>query len=192
MKFVKIVDGPITSHWDEPRPLSNPGLWPHASVDIAGPVDARMVAPENGWPYCFALFRPEGREDEWKDELKASPGTTFPWGMMRHDVFGTVIVLKGQSGLVHHMTHVYFAQAFERGLFPKSAWHYQEERPDRRFVMGLWHTFGTQRYVQAGEQIGLVGNAGQSSGAHVHWTIHNGWVWTPHELRIDPEKHLRE
>ena len=188
MKFIRVVDGPITSRWDEPRPLSNPGLWNHGSVDIGAVRSSPLLSPEGGWPYAFAIFRPEGRRDEWEDPLKN--GQVLPWGNMRHDVFGAITVLKGESGYYHLFTHSYFNQVFEKEFFPKGVWHYQEEKPDRRFQLYIFHTFGSQRHVMQGEQIGFVGNAGLSKGPHVHWTIMTGWERTKHEDRIDPEKYL--
>jgi len=188
MKFVKPANGPITSRWDEDRPLSNPGLWNHAALDIGAPISAPEFAPEGGYPYAFALFRPEDRTDEWTDPLKT--GQVFPWGNMRHNVFGAIVVLKGDSGYVHLLTHSYFNQVFEKEFFPKKVWHFQEERKDSRFPMFLFHTFGSQRHVMQGEQIGYVGNAGLSKGPHTHWTIMTGWERTKHEDRIDPEKYL--
>jgi len=191
MTFARPVEGPITSRWDEPRPLSHPGLWNHGAIDIVAEVGTPIIAPEAGWPYAFCLFRPEGRTDEWIDELKLD-GATFPWTNYRHDVFGAVLVLKAHNSRVHLFTHIYFNQVFEAGMFPKSAWHYQEQWEESRFPMFLFHTFGAQRYVHAGEQIGRTGDAGYSTGPHVHWEISRGWTRTPHADRIDPEEFLEE
>lgn len=181
------IDGRITSRWDEPRPLSNPGLWNHGAIDMAAKISTPETAPEDGWPFAFALFRPEGRTDPWRDKLKT--GWAFPWGSYRHDVFGAVVGLKGESGRVHLFTHSYFNQVFGRGVFPREAWHYQEEKQDTRWPMFLWHTLSDAQpvHVVKGQTIGAVGNAGMSKGPHAHWEIHDGWTRTPHIERVDPE-----
>lgn len=192
MKYHRPIDAPITHRWDEPRPLSNPGLWNHGAVDFGRgkiKIGTGIEAPEKGWPFAFALFRPEGRKDSWRDALKT--GWTFPWGSYRHDVFGAVLGLKGESGRVHLFAHPYFNQLYASAMFPREAWNYQEEKKDSRWPMFLWHTFSDNaRKVKRGEVIGAVGNAGMSDGPHGHWEIHDGWVRTPHAERIDPEEHL--
>ena len=47
---------------------------------------------------------------------------------------------------------------------------------------------GVSRPAYAGEVIAEVGNAGYSTGPHVHWEIHKGWTLTPHGSRPDPEE----
>lgn len=189
MKYHRPAGGPITSRWDEPRPLSNPGLWTHGAVDMSDPVGSPLEAPEAGWPFAFALFRPEGRTDSWREPLRTK--MPFPWGSYRHDVFGALLGLKGESGRVHLFAHCYFNQLYGNAFFPRERWNYQEERADSRWPMFLWHTlYDDGRRVKAGDTIGAVGNAGYSMGPHVHWEIHDGWVRTPHAERIDPEEHI--
>jgi murein DD-endopeptidase MepM/ murein hydrolase activator NlpD len=177
------VTGRLTSTFDEPRPLSNPGEHPHGAWDIAAKVGTPIHAPEAGKVYLVAIFRNElenGLRPTW-DEM---PG--FPWQNYFYDVYGALIVLEGASGMVHIMAHSYFEQLHDKGILPSSAWEYTEEHEDKRWPIHCMHTLSSPYLVGEGEIIGYVGNAGYSTGAHCHWEIHNDWQLDDYIDRVDP------
>lgn len=190
--MIRPAAGPVPpfGHWATPRPLA-PAIptHVHGAMDITAPVNTPTVWPEDGFAYGFAVFRQESRKIEiWRDRLVNCREDSFPWPQYVYDVYGGVLVLKGDSGAVHLMCHHYMRQMFYSSALPPEAWEYQEDGADTPFPMTMWHTFSTPHRVKAGEAACRIGNAGQSTGSHLHWEMHNGWEWTPFNKRPDPEK----
>jgi len=187
------IDGPrkISARWDELRPLSAPveeRNHVHGAIDIAAPVGTSILAPEDGSVFYYRALRPNDRE-VWDDEVLGPRGLRFPFKNYFYDTFGAIAILEGDSGLVHLFAHSYFRQHFSR--FPAAAWTYQEQIETSRFVIECMHTFTMPRRVYAGREIARSGNAGYSSGPHIHWEIHK----KPGELnpfgeRPDPESFI--
>lgn len=168
----------ISSKWDEPRPLSNPGKHPHGAIDIKAIIGAVIVAPEAGELFLYASIRSNNRE-QWPDD----GSNHFPFKNYFYDVYGGLIVLKGKSGLTHVFAHSYLNQIHNK---KKHDWVSIEEKANKRFPVMALLAGGIR--VKAGEKIGEVGNAGYSTGPHCHYEIHEGFQWTKWEDRPDPEK----
>jgi len=175
--------GTISARWSDPRPLSNPGEHVHGALDISAPVGTPIVAPQAGTVYRFCLLRPPAG-GSWEWMIRDGPMPRPPWKDYAYDVYGAATVLDGADG-VHLLCHSYLRQLMDatRGI----VWNYQEQPADARWPVMLLHTFAWPQRVQQGEVIAAVGNAGYSTGAHVHWEIHRGWTLTPYAERPDPE-----
>ncbi len=168
----------ITTPWDDPRPVSNPGQHPHGAIDIGTKVGSPIVAPEKGKLYYYFARRPESGIYWPGKEL-----SHFPYRNYFYDMFGGVIVLKGESGLTHVFTHGYMNQLYNG---EDHAWEYIEQKADARFP--LFAMLTEEIEVFPGAVIGKTGNAGYSSGPHCHYEIHEGFKWQDWNDRPDPEK----
>jgi hypothetical protein len=182
--MIKPVPGArVTARYDQPRPLSNPGQHIHGATDYAALAGSKIIAPEEGLLYYYIAQRPESRPT-W--ELKIE-GVRFPFSNYFYDTFGGIIILSGASGMVHLFAHCYINQLYNKGIIESAKWRTNEQSDEVRWPITTLHTLGTISAVEAGDTIGFVGNAGYSTGPHVHAEIHNGWEWTDYSDRADPE-----
>lgn len=181
--MTKIVDGNITSKFNEPRPLSDPGKHIHGAIDIAAKVNTVIQAPESGTVFGFCAFRPK-KGLTW-GEAPIIHERVFSWVNYFYDTYGGLIVLKSEDfKRTHIITHSYQRQIFKVAFRDLQKYPY-EEAAEKRFPLFCWYS--DFKYVAEGEMIGYVGNAGYSTGPHVHWEIHNGEFWNEHNKRINPE-----
>jgi hypothetical protein len=185
------VDGIVTSKFDEPRPLNvKKKTHVHGAIDIAAKIGTPIYAIEDGELFYFCSIRDSHIEDGARASWNKSE-MFCPWANYFYDVFGGVIILKASSGNIHLFCHSYMNQLFNKALIPISAWKYVEQEKDSRWPVMAFHTLDHSYDVNKGEMIGFVGNAGFSTGSHVHWEIHNGWKFTEHFGRKDPESFLK-
>ncbi len=184
--MVKPVEGRVTAGFSQARPLrAVVKTHPHGAIDIGAPVGTPIVAPENGSLYYFKAVR--GEENVRWHEVRWLNGV-FEFQNYFYDMFGSVIILVGsKSGLWHVFTHSYWNQLYNNGVVPKENMVYQEQREDARFPIFCYHNLESPVKVYRGVQIGAVGNAGYSTGAHVHIEVHNG-RYQRHKDRLNPEE----
>lgn len=174
-----------TGSFDQPRPLTaEKKTHIHGAEDLASGPGAKILAPEAGRLYCFCAIRPDTKRS--LGEL-ASVGWAFDFlgRPYFYDVYGGVLIIVSKDGSrTHLLTHSYRNQIFnEVGIRPIV----QESPKDERFPICAEHTFHNGgREVREGQEICGVGNAGFSTGHHIHWEIHHGQQWTEYHLRPRP------
>jgi murein DD-endopeptidase MepM/ murein hydrolase activator NlpD len=168
----------ITTPWDDPRPVTNPGKHVHGAIDIGTPVGAPIVAPESGELSLYFSVRHQ-------DEVYWPTGemSDFPFRNYFYDMFGGVAVLRGESGMTHLFAHMYMNPMHNKTNYN---WIYKEQRADARFPVFCF--IAGEIKIKSGEKIGEAGNSGFSFGSHVHYEIHEGFKWQPWGDRPDPEK----
>jgi len=180
---MKPVNGTISTDFYEPRPIDNPGEHVHGAIDIAAPMNSEIFAPEAGEVMAWCAYRPKAGT-YWPD-MPILNGNALPYCNYFYDTYGGVLILRSDSGeRTHLIAHSYANQLFNKGL-AHDVYAY-EEKADMRFPFHAMYT--GWREVKVGAHIGYVGNAGYSTGPHVHWEIHRGWKWERWENRINPER----
>lgn len=156
---------------------------PHGAWDAACPVGTEIHAPEPGEVYYMLAFRSDISRGLFEANIEPQP-----FDMRGHhyfyDTYGGIIILMGESGHTHVMAHSYINQLFNSGF--SDNWRSQESPMKERWPVVVFHTFDNSETVRAGDVIGRVGNAGLSTGSHLHYEIHNGKRYQMHKLRIDP------
>lgn len=181
------VQGRVSAGFNQPRPLTakvkthNHGAW-----DIAAPAGTKIYAPEAGSLYFCGFYRPPGSTKIIDVVTKRIP---MPFGFNGHnywaDIYGPLIILQSTK-FTWVITHSYFSQLYNLGVGATMRWDYAEEQDDERWPVCVWHTFLHDLKVEEGDLIGRVGNAGWSTGPHIHMEVHEGRTWNRWEDRIDP------
>ncbi len=193
------VDGPITTDFFEQRSLATVKkledptlssaerqrlkdlLHNHGAVDLGAVVSTPIEAPEAGEVFVWCAFRAE--PGAYWPHVPHVNGVLNTFRNYFYDTFGGVIILHAHKR-THIITHSYTNQLFNKGLFTFGGT--VEEAADKRFTI---HGIYSKRVdVKRGALIGYVGNAGYSTGAHVHWEIHHGRAWERWGDRVNPER----
>ena len=184
--ILPLPSGRITAPFLQPRPLDGPKTHIHGAIDVAPQFPRQYaVAPVSGTAQFFQFLRPN---TETRFPASDKPGImSHPYHNYFYDLYGGLIAIreKGSSRL-HILTH-FWANDF----WTRKAPDYIESRAPGRFpcVALMGDPFG----VLEGERLAPVGNAGYSTGAHIHWEIHpTSDIITPYEQRLDPEQLLKE
>lgn len=195
-----IKNGIITSGFDDPRPLSNPGQHVHGAIDISPNGDNNIYAPFDctAWGY-MAVRHPShldkyGREKnpQYWPESPVIHGKTHQWCNYFYDMYGGVIFLEEKKNKkiinTHLICHSWGNQIFNKSRFDLGAKYYLEEKEVKRFPIFCWYT-GKLSFSK-GDIIGSVGSAGYSTGKHIHWEIHPGTTKVKYADRIRPTNYL--
>ncbi len=181
------IKGDITSIFTELRPLSNPGDHIHGAIDISNSIGTKIFAPEDGIVFGYMGVRPK-EGIYWKNnERPEINGEVFPFANYFYDMYGGLLCLKAHSGRVHVFCHLYGNQLFNKSsfVFDFDKNPYYEEKKQTRFPLMAYKT--NQIAVSEGQHIGYLGNAGYSTGPHVHYEIHPSYKWYKWGERIDPQ-----
>ncbi len=182
-----VKGGRVTAGFRDARPLSNPGEHIHGALDIAGG-EGIIRAPCSGAARGYAIFRREG--------FSFGPGEKaeilgLPFAHYYEDIFGAFVAIEESgSRRLHLLCHIWPAAILNVSTRrPFSFDGYIESASTERFSAHILVT--TKRDVVEGEVLAPVGNAGFSTGVHVHWEIHRqcGQL-DPYEKRINPEDYI--
>jgi len=177
----------ISTPFDELRPLTVPPkerTHVHGAIDISARTGTTIHAPERGTVFYFAAIRDSLRRT--MKELDLVGPFDFRGEHYFYDTYGGIVLLFGQSGWTHLFCHSYLNQLFNKAPL-RLRWKYHESPVRERWPLFAWHTFEDPTPVSAGETIGFVGSAGQSSGPHLHYEIHHGTKWETWGDRVNPE-----
>lgn len=177
----------LTAEFWQSRPLSLPyekRTHPHAAWDAACHIGIPIIAPENGMVAYLIAIRADRTRTMSEIVIDPQP-FDFHGHHYFYDTYGGVIVLLGESHYTHVITHSYANQLYNH--CPVDApWTYVESEYHERWPLMVWHTFGDLVRVRAGQLIGAVGNAGYSTGPHIHYEIHRGREHQRPLDRLDP------
>lgn len=191
MKFVfPVPGGRITGRFDDPSVASPTRI--HGAIDIAPLHDNTIIAPEGGFLHAWVSVR-QVEGDTWP-RTPTIHGKPYDFSNYFYDMYGGCLILvvedpsTGAVSRTHILTHSYGNQIFNRFPFSDVKKHWVEQHADDRFP--IFAVYTDRVLVREGDMIGHVGNAGFSTGAHVHWEIHHGYQWNTHRLRMDPQEGL--
>lgn len=196
-----IRGGVITTPFAEPRPLSVPPArrdHVHGALDLAEG-DGIIRAPAAGSAQGVVIFRgvdPVKGIGAWgaKGLAEKSEILEFPWREYWYDVYGAFVVLYEPSGRMHLLCHVWPNRLLNPqpgpARYPFRFAYYIEEAEVTRWPCHILMTEAME--VKVGQPLAPVGNAGYSTGRHVHWEIHHqSDRLDDYPLRINPEEYMR-
>jgi len=173
----------ITAPWNEPRPLgvADPArAHVHGAIDIGCPVGEEIRSPEMGIVYwqCQPRKRTDTHNVYWDDD------SWYAFSNYFHETYGGLVIVEGkESGLTHVFAHIEAPTVFR--MLNQHTSHIDCLEDD---VSYLICNMSQGRAIEEGEIIGYSGNAGKSTGPHVHYEIHRRRSWLPHGERPDPAK----
>lgn len=182
--ILPIPSGRITAPFSQPRPLGAAPTHVHGAIDVAPTSIHGVVAPVSGRAQFLQFLRPNittffPADD--KDIILRHPTHNY-----FYDLYGGICtIIDKHTGYLHVLTH-FWASA----LWSRSVPVYTESRVEGRFPCVA--LIGTPFVVKEGAPLCPVGNAGFSTGPHVHWEIHpSSEVLSPYADRLDPEALLK-
>ena len=195
--MIPVAGGVITTPFNEMRPLTVPPAqrWHvHGALDIARG-DGVVVSPVDGEAQAWAIFRgidPKTDGHAWGSSEKPDI-LALPWRGYWFEVYGGIItIIERGTGRLHILCHFWPARILNHDPEFDGPWHsiyYLEERTVTRWPSHILMT--DQVYVKAGQRLAPVGNAGQSTGPHVHWEIHHqADMLDDYAKRINPQEYL--
>lgn len=178
---IPISGGRVTAPFDEPRPVEGPKTHDHGALDVAGG-DGQVRAPAAGIARAYIFIRYPGEDWMFRDKPEIQE---LPFRRYWYDVFGGLIVVTEPSGIMHLMTH-FFSNQLQRGF---GRLHVYETSKETRFPCTA--LVSDAREVRRGEVVSKVGNAGYSSGPHIHWEVHHqSDRLDDYPSRINPSRYI--
>jgi len=177
----------ITTDFHEMRPLSKPVAkrdHPHGGWDIAVPVGTEILAPENGevqWHFQFRRGSGYHNAVYWPYTQ-----TQYAFRNYFYETFGGLCILYGDSGRTHVFAHIEASEILK--WFRKTGAHdfYTEDQNGNGDAFYLFVNWRDCADVREGNIICHSGNAGFSTGPHIHYENHKGREWIRHAHRLDP------
>lgn len=174
----------LTSDFDEMRPL---GIMPkdkthvHGAWDIAVPEGTPIIAPESGSLFYLVQFRSNRQTHNlfWDDQK------WFAFSNYFYDTFGGLLILEGDSGLAYVFAHIW-AETILGEIFTENVRCKIKEETDKKGSIVSFFNPMAPSYVESCQYIGKSGNAGFSTGAHIHLELHRRREWLRWENRPDP------
>jgi len=177
--MIPVRGGTITTPFDEMRPLSVPPerrTHIHGALDIAGG-DMIVISPVEGEAQGFVIFRgiePGNKIRAWgvgeKPDILA-----LPWREYYQDIYGGIItIIERGTKRLHILAHFWPSKIINHDPEfggPFHSIYYLEEKAKTRWPSHILMTDPV--YVKKGERLAPVGNAGFSTGPHVHWEVHH-------------------
>lgn len=177
----------ITAPFTQPRPFGGPYTHIHAALDLSAPGAPLIVAPVSGLLTAYQFIRPKGgtwaAHDEKPEILHSPPHNYF------YDIYGGLLTIEEPQGRYHILAHFWGS-----ALHSPYHLHYVESvytPPKLAPSFPCIAFISDPIHVNEGEPLIRMGNAGYSSGPHVHWEIHPSRNLVPHSDRIDPTPFIK-
>lgn len=177
--MIPIKRGVITAEYDEPRPLSVPPerrTHIHGALDIARG-DGVVISPVAGIAQAWVIFRgvePKTEGRKWNDGEKPDI-EALPWRNYWFEIYGGFItIIEHNTKRLHILCHFWPSRILNHDPAFNGPWqslYYLEEHAVTRWPSHI--LFTPPVHVAEGQRLAPVGNAGQSTGAHVHWEVHH-------------------
>lgn len=199
-----IKNGRITTPFDEMRPLSVPvekRNHVHGALDIGGKINTKVYAPCSGNLWGYLAQRNTVVEDKngvniysrYWPKKPVIHGSQFLWANYFYDMYGGILILEETDANrnvinTHLICHTFGNQLINKIPLSNTDVKFVEERKKSRYPITAIYT--GKIYVREGEHIGYVGDAGYSTGGHIHWEIHPGRKKVKYADRIRPTKYL--
>jgi hypothetical protein len=179
---IPVKGGKITADFRDPRPLSNPGQHVHGALDIAGG-DGIVRSPCEGVARAYVFIR--SKDSSWakqdKPQIEAIQLRDY-W----YDIYGgLIVIMEAKTGRMHVMTHFWSKALQER---------FGQFEVIESSANGRWPSFalvGEEFKVAEGQALAPIGNAGFSTGPHLHWEVHPAGIVERHADRIDPMRYVK-
>jgi len=187
-----VYKGIVTTGFYDPRPYSKPIAERtnyHRGWDIVASNEAEretvIRAPEAG-ELIFHLIHRSDREQSadfyWPDS------NWYIFSRFFFDTYGCCTILLGESGLTYMFAHQDEFEFYRLMLNRCMHNDMKQSRADVRKSYNKWVqsllTFRQPVAVKQGAPIGMIGNSGYSTGAHLHMQIHESHK--DYGSRIDP------
>jgi hypothetical protein len=182
-----IRGGVITAGFDDPRPLTQPGLHIHGALDISGG-DRLVRAPVGGTARGYLINRGASWITGDKPEV-----LQLPFREYFSDTFGAIIVIvERETGRMHILAHFWPTNILNGNIAQTTPFHFESYTESSKMDRNPAFIIATQQIeINPGDILGPIGSAGFSTGAHVHWEIHHGWKIDDYKDRIRPTEYLQ-
>jgi len=149
----------VSATFEQMRPLSVPKeerTHIHGAIDIPAPSGTEIIAPEDGVVVCFAAMRRSRNLGGGEMPDMDLAGFDIRGHHYYYDIYGGVIVLVGDSGRVHVITHSWRNQLFNRWAHSRGASIETVETPEVERFPAVCGEVSSPVSVGEGEKVGYM------------------------------------
>lgn len=174
----------LTSDFDEMRPYGTVRkTHKHGAWDLAVPISTPIYAPEVGILHYFFQVRTGNIKHHniyWAD------GRWYAFSNYFYDSYGALAVLETHDHLTFVFAHIYAKNIIAMTEEQMICLTVDELKTVDGMILAF-HNRDKPLGIDKGDIIAYSGNAGYSTGPHIHMELHKGRSWIPHRDRPDPK-----